>query len=192
MRGSCLAVLIAALFLMSCCAGTDPGDNVPHDQDSVLGTLYLFEDVWNNGDLDTYEKLLDEESFTFYYDPWDVEDHDLPISWGYEEEIEVYTNIFDAVGDENVDVQLDLDGVAEPEGDVETYSVQNVPYEIDVYVEEEGVTYTGRGYFNMQLDKTGGQWVITIWWEVGGYRLPGVEDTSWGAIKVMYGGGSDE
>ncbi len=185
MRGSRFVVLIAALFLLSCCMGTDP---VSHDQTTVLGTLHLFQDVWNDGDLDTYEGLLDEENFTFYFDPRDV-DYGLPFSWGYEDEIEAYTNIFDAVGAENVDVQLDLDGVAEPEGDVETYSVIDILYEIDVYVEEESVTYKGSGQLNMKLVKTGSQWVITLWWDIGGYRLPGVEETSWGAIKALYWGG---
>lgn len=181
MRGSCLAVLIAALFLMSCCSGTDPGDGVPHDQDSVLGTLYLFQDVWNDGDLDTYEGLLDEDTFTFYFDPEDV-DYGLPFSWGYEDEIEAYTNLFDAIGAENIDVQLNLDEVTEPEEGTNTCLVVDVPYAVSLKVEDS--TYQAFGNLDMQLEKTGGQWYITDWWDFAPSLLSGLP-TTWGMLKYF-------
>src|SRR4030042_1727753 len=122
------ALAVAALLLcLSCTTGTDGDDGVPHDQTTVMGTLLLFVDVWNDCDIETYKGLLDE-NFTFYFDDMDV-DGDIPTSWHYDEEIAAVGNLFDALGAENVDVQLDLDGVAGPAGGGVTYKVEGIPHE---------------------------------------------------------------
>ncbi len=186
MRGSCLAVLIAALFLMSCCAGTDgDGNGNDYDQTTVLGTLNLFLDVWNDGDVDTYENLLDEDTFTFYFDPWDIQDHGLPESWDYEAEITAFTNLFDAIGAENVDVQLDFSSVSEPEEGTDTYKVEGIPYIVRVQVEEEDIIYRAQAFLDLQLEKIDGDWVITDWWDRVTYLLL-ADETTWGAIKAAF------
>ena len=190
MRNNIILTVLALLVGLSCCTSTDgDGNGNDYDQTTVLGTLNLFLEVWNNGDLDTYEGLLDED-FTFYFDPWDVQDHGLPESWDYEAEITAYTNLFDAVGAENVDVQLDFSSVTEPEEGTETYKVEEIPYEVRVHVEEEDVIYIARGNLDMQLEKIGGVWVITDWWDRVTYLLLASE-TTWGAIKALYWGGGD-
>jgi len=183
-KNICLAIT-ALLVCLSCCTSTDgDGNGNDYDQTTVLGTLNLFLDVWNDGDLDAYENLLDDD-FTFYFDPRDVQDHGLPESWDYEAEITAYTNLFDAIGPENVDVQLDLSGITEPEEGAETYLVEDVPYEVYVYIEAESFDIEARGDLDMQLEKTDGQWVVTDWWDKVSSLLL-VEDTSWGAIKAEF------
>ncbi|MCX7020874.1 MAG: hypothetical protein NTW26_01110 [bacterium] len=181
-------MLAALCFCLSCSTGTDGEDGVPHDQTTVMGTLLLFEDVWNDGDMDTYKVLLDE-GFTFYFDPQDVGgDSDIPPSWGYTMEIMAVTNLFNAVGAENVDVDLDLSEVTEPEEGVNTYMVRDVPYEVCVYVEDEfdSITYIARGNLDLELKKVDDEWVIINWWDKASLRLPGVEETTWGAIKACF------
>ncbi len=178
-----LTVLVL-LVCLSCCTSTD-GDGNGYDQTTVLGTLNLFLQVWNDGDVDAYEGLLDEDTFTFFFDPSDV-GHGLPFSWDYDEETAAYTGLFDAVGAEKVDVQLDFSEVTEPEEGSDTYKVEEIPYEVRVHVEEEDVIYIARGNLDMQLEKIGGVWVITDWWDRVSWRLPGVEETTWGAIKAHF------
>jgi hypothetical protein len=182
-RGS---ILLAALCLcLSCTTGTDGEEGVPHDQSSVLGTLLLFEDVWNSGDVDTYESLLDED-FLFYFDPMDVE-YGLPESWDYEAEIQAFTNLFEAVGDENVDVTLDLTEVTEPEEGVDTYRVEEIPYEVRVLVHTEygDILYPAYADLDVELTKVDDGWVITRWWDRVSYRLLAMEVT-WGEIKAVF------
>ena len=173
-------VLLALIGFLSCITGTGGEEGVPHDQNTVLGTLLLFEDVWNNGNMETYKVLLDEDTFIFYFAEEDY-------SWAYDDEITAVTNLFDAVGPENVDVQLDLSEVTEPGEGVDTYKVEGVPYEVHVYVDEEfgGITYIARGDLDMELEKTENGWVITKWWDNASSRLLGCE-TSWGAIKASF------
>jgi hypothetical protein len=189
MRALVFAALAAAALLLclSCTTGTDGEEGVPHDQTSVLGTLLLFVDVWNDCDIDTYKGLLDEDTFTFYFAPEDVE-YGLPLSWEYTEEIEAVTKLFDALGAENVDVQLDLDGVTEPESEDGTYRVNGIPYEVRVYdeaAEPEPILYLAEGWLNMELKKVESEWVITIWWDIFSQRLLGCE-MSWGMIKASF------
>jgi hypothetical protein len=177
----------ASLMLvgLSCTTGTDGEEGVPHDQSSVLGALLLFVDVWNSGDVDTYENLLDD-NFTFYFDPGDV-DYGLPESWGYVAEMEAYENLFDAVGAENVDVTLDLSGVTEPGDGTDTCLVEEVPYQVYVIVSygEYDVTYIARGNLDMGLTRADGGWIITKWWDWDTDGLLG-EHTTWGAIKAAF------
>src|SRR4030042_1857775 len=157
-------VLLAALCAcLSCTTGTD-GDGDGHDRTTVLGTLLLFVDVWNDGDVEAYEGLLTDD-FTFYFDPRDVEG-DIPESWGFDEEITAYTNLFDAVGEENVDVQLDLSEVTEPEEGVVTYKVEEIPYEVWVQVDEEDIIYLAEAQLDMEFTKVDGQWIIIICWDM--------------------------
>jgi hypothetical protein len=183
--GKNLSVIGMALFVcLSCCTGTD-GDGNGYDRTTVLGTLSLFEDVWNDGDVDTYESLLAED-FTFYFDPADVGGGwGIPPSWGYEEEIQAYTNLFDAVGEENVDVVLDFSEVTEPEEGVDTFKVEDVPYEVLVHIEEEGLILPARAHLDMELTKVDGEWFITDWWDRVTYRLLAME-TTWGEIKAFF------
>ncbi|HUT97879.1 MAG TPA: hypothetical protein VM054_02230 [bacterium] len=187
MRASVFAALAAVVFLVSCSTGTGGEEGVPHDQTTVLGTLNLFLDVWNDCDIDTYKGLLDEDTFTFYFDPSDMGgEHDIPPSWGYTEEITAVTNLFEYVGAENIDVELDLEGVTEPEEDVVTYTARDIPYHVRVYVEaEEHIIYLAVGLLDMELMYADGGWVITDWWDKVPYRLL-VAETTWGAIKACF------
>jgi hypothetical protein len=188
MRYVFIPLVIGLVVFVACVNTTDTGDGVPHDQTTVLGTLYLFEDVWNNGELDTYKELLDEEDFTFYFDPEDTGgEHDIPTTWGYGEEIQAYTNLFGAVGEENVDVELDLSEVTEPEEGAATCLIEEVPYEVRVHVEEGEyeMTYIASAYLDVQLEKIADLWIITDWWDRVSWRLLGCE-TSWGAIKACF------
>ncbi|HDR06323.1 MAG TPA: hypothetical protein ENN88_01690, partial [Candidatus Coatesbacteria bacterium] len=119
------ALAVAALLLCLSCTTTTEGDG--NGQNTILGKLHLFLDAWNSGDVGEYEDLLADD-FTFYFDPMDV-DYGLPESWGYEEEIAAFASLFDAVGAENVIVQLYLDGVTEPEERVDTYKVEEILYD---------------------------------------------------------------
>jgi hypothetical protein len=188
MRASPIAALMAVAFLASCTTGTDGDGGVPHDRTTVLGTLLLFEDVWNNGDMNTYRDLLDEDAFTFYFDPMDVE-HGLPESWGYADEITAVANLFNAIGEENVDAQLDLDGVVEPEQGVATCKVERIPYDVRVYdkkADPQPTEYLAIGRLDMELEYTDGVWVITKWWDRVSMPQPGICECSWGALKALY------
>jgi hypothetical protein len=180
-------VLLAALCVgLSCTTATDGDENgYEYDQTTVLGTLNLFVDVWNRCDIDTYEGLLDGDAFIFYFTPQDV-GGDIPPSWGYEEEMNAVGNLFDTLGAANVDVQLDLSEVTEPEEGVDTYTVRDVPYEIIVYVEDEYRTYLAQERLDMELTKVDGEWVITQWWDKLFSLLPGIECTTWGVIKWVF------
>ncbi len=181
--GKYIVITFAALLIcLSCCTGTD-GDGNDYDQTTVLGTLHLFQDVWNDGDLDAYKGLLDEENFTFYFDPQDV-DYGLPFSWGYVEEAAAYTGLFDTVGAGNISVWLDLSGVTEPEGGAETYQVQAISYLVRVVIGKD--MYEAEGRLDMQLEKIDGDWVITKWWDRASFLLLGITETSWGAIKAEF------
>jgi hypothetical protein len=162
----------------SCFTGTGSGDEDQPDRTTVLGTLNLFLDVWNSGDIVTYEDLLDGKDFTFYFDPADV-GGDVPSFWGYDEEIEAYANLFAALGGGNVSAWLDLSGVTEPEGGADTCTVEGVPYLVLFNAGPD--SYRAEARFDMTLAKSGGRWFITEWWD----------RVTWGAVKAMYGGGSD-
>jgi hypothetical protein len=188
MRYLAIPIVVGLMVFAACVNTTDPGDGVPHDRTTVLGTLLLFVDVWNDCDIDTYKGLLDEDDFIFYFDPQDV-DWGLPPSWDYDAEIQAVGNLFDAIGAENVDVELDLDDVAEPEGDVDTYTVTDIPYDVRVCDEdaEWGPTvYIATGLLDMEFEYTDGGWVITKWWDKAGSLLAGVCETSWGALKAEF------
>ncbi len=183
-------VLAALCVGLSCIKITDGDGNVyDSDQTTVLGTLNLFEDVWNNCDIDTYENLLNEDTFTFYFDTADVGGgHDIPPSWGYDEEIAAVGNLFEAVGAPNVEVSLELDDIAEPEEGATTYTVTDVHYDVTVYYEDwDGgpVTFLGSGHLDMDLMYTDGVWVITKWWDKFSQSLLGC-NTSWGSIKAEF------
>jgi len=172
-------VFLAALCLcLSCSTGTDGDGN-----GTVLETLNKFMDVWNSGDVDVYESLLTDD-FTFYFDPWDV-GGDIPFSWGFDEEITAFNNLFDAVGAENVDVELDLEGVTEPEEGAVTYTVENIPYTLHVTVPDDDIIYLAQAHLNMELTMVDDEWVITEWWDRVSWRLLGSE-TTWGAIKANF------
>ncbi|MCX7020873.1 MAG: hypothetical protein NTW26_01105 [bacterium] len=179
-----VSIAVAALFTcLSCSTGTDGDGN-----GTVLETLNKFMDVWNSGDVDAYESLLTDD-FTFYFDPRDVGYHDIPESWGLVDEMTAYNNLFDAVGAENVQVQLDLDGVTEPEEGAETYKVENIEYDVLVFDENadpEPIMYLATGLLDMELMKVDGEWVIINWWDKASLRLPGVEECTWGEIKALY------
>jgi len=179
--------LIGATLLLvglSCTTGTDGEDGVPHDQTTVLGTLLLFVDVWNDCDIDTYKGLLDEDTFTFYFDPQDV-DWGLPPSWDYVAEIAAVGNLFEAIGAENVDVELDLDGIEEPQKSEETYIVYGIHYNGKIHDEYTDANYPFLGNLNIQLKKTDGLWIITDWWDFAPSLLSGLPAT-WGEIKALY------
>ncbi|MCK4594299.1 hypothetical protein KAU45_07340, partial [bacterium] len=127
--------------------------------------------------------LLDEYDFTFYFDLGDV-DYGLPFSWDYDEETAAYTGLFGAVGAGNVAVWLDLSGVIEPEGGVETYQVQAVSYLVRVVIGKD--MYEAEGLLDMQLEKIDGDWGITKWWDRASFLLLGITETSWGAIKAEF------
>lgn len=179
--------VVALLVCLSCCTTTGgDGDGNGDEQATVLGTLNLFLQVWNDGDVDTYEGLLDEDDFTFYFDPSDVGGGggDIPISWGFDEEITAYTNLFDAVGDGNIDVELDFSDVTEPADGVDIYKVEEIPYSLRVVTEE--LILLGEAHLDIQLEKMDGEWFITDWWDRISWRLPCGEECSWGAIKAYY------
>ncbi len=181
-KNICLAV-VALLICISCLTGTDgDGNGNDYDQTTVLGTLNLFLQVWNDGDVDAYENLLDED-FTFYFDSGDV-DHGLPPFWGYVDEAAAYTGLFDTVGAGNISVWLDLSGVTEPEGGAETYQVQEISYLVRVIIGKD--MYKAEGFLDMQLEKIDGDWVITKWWDRASFLLLGITETTWGAIKADF------
>jgi hypothetical protein len=175
-------VFLAALCVCLSCSTVTDGDG----NGTVLETLNKFMDVWNSGDVDVYESLLTDD-FTFYFDPWDV-GGDIPFSWGFDEEITAFNNLFGAVGAENVDVTLDLEGITEPEEGAVTYKVEGIPYEVHVYdeaAEPEPIMYLAEGLLDMEFKKVDGEWVITKWWDKAPYRLLAME-TSWGLIKAAF------
>ncbi len=99
------------------------------------------------------------------------------------------TNLFDYIGAENVDVELDLDDVAEPEGDVDTYTVRDIPYDVSLYDDNADpcpTMYLASGQLDMEFEYTDGGWVITKWWDKAGSLLAGVCETTWGAIKAEF------
>lgn len=170
----------ALLVCLSCCTGTDGNGN--GDQSTVLDTLNEFVEVWTSGDVDAYEDLLDEGSFTFYFDPSDV-GGDIPVSWGFNEEITAYTNLFDAVGPENVEVQLELEDVTEPEEGTDTYMVRDIQYYVRIDTPE--FIIIANAFLDLQLSKVNGEWFITDWWDkVTSLLLSG--ETSWGQIKACF------
>jgi hypothetical protein len=178
--------LIGATLLvvgLSCTTATD-GDV----SGTILETLNEFVDAWNSCDIDTYKELLTDD-FTFYFDTADVGGgHDIPPSWGYDEEIAAVGNLFEAVGAPNVEVLLELDDIAEPEEGATTYTVTDVHYDVTVYFEDwDGgpVTFLGSGHLDMDLMYTDGVWVITKWWDKFSQSLLGC-NTSWGSIKAEF------
>ena len=183
------SIAVAALLLcLSCLFGTGTGDGDQPDQTTVLGTLNSFVDVWNSGDVEVYEDLLDED-FTFHFDPADAEDDDIPDEWYYDDEVGAYTDIFAALGEGNVAAWLDLSGVSEPGGDEDTCTVNGVPYLV-LFIQGND-SYRAEAHLDMTLAKSGGQWFITEWWDRVSWRLPGIWETTWGAVKAIYGGGND-
>ncbi|MCX7020875.1 MAG: hypothetical protein NTW26_01115 [bacterium] len=193
MRASVLAALAAAaLFVcLSCLIGTGSGDGDQPDQTTVLGTLNLFEDVWNDGDMDAYEGLLDEENFIFHFDPADVWG-DIPPFWGYEEEIQTYKNLFSQVGVSNVSAQLDLSGIVEPEEEAVTCSLDNIAYLLYVEVPDLDAVLKADGRLDLQLEKRGGEWVVTEWTDNSILHLPGIYEVSWGRLKGYFIEDDDE
>jgi len=184
MSRNILVIVTALLVCLSCTTVTD-GDGNGYDQTTLLGTLNLFVDAWNSGEVEAYEDLLDE-GFTFHFDPADVGGYwDIPPTWDYDAEMQAYTNLFDAVGPENVDVQLDLSEVTEPGEGVETYKAEDIPYEVWVHVEEEDMIYPANAHLDIELAKMDGEWVITEWWDRVTYRLLSME-TTWGMIKYDF------
>ncbi|MCK4594297.1 hypothetical protein KAU45_07330 [bacterium] len=180
-KNFCLAVA-ALLVCLSCCTSTD-GDGNGYDQTTVLGTLNLFLEVWNDGDVSAYESLLDEDDFTFYFDPADV-GGDIPVSWGFEEEITAFTNLFDVVGPENVDVELDFSDVTEPKEGTDTYLIEEIPYFVQVQVDD--MTFPAEADLDMQFAKIDGEWLITDWWDRFSWRLLCGVECSWGGIKAYF------
>ena len=78
MRYVLIPLVIGLMVFIACVNSTGTGDGIPPDRTTVLGTLNLFEDVWNECDITTYAGLLTED-FTFYF-------AEVEYSWGYEEE----------------------------------------------------------------------------------------------------------
>jgi hypothetical protein len=189
--GKFISLAVAALLLcLSCTTGTD-GDGNGYDQTTVLGTLNMFTDVWNSGDVDAYEGLLDEENFTFHFDPADVWG-DVPAFWGYDEEIQTYRNLFSQVGASNVSAQLDLSDVSEPEEGADTCALDDIPYLLYVYLPDLDAVLKAVGRLDLQLEKHGGEWVVTDWSDFSIVRLPGIYEVSWGGLKGYFMGGDDE
>jgi hypothetical protein len=181
----CVSMASAALFVcLSCCTVTD-GDGEIHGPTTVLELLERFEEAWINGDSDEYRILLDEKNFTFYFDPRDVQDRGVPPSWGYDDEIETYSNLFDEVGTSNVDVCLDFSDVNEPEEGTENYKVEGIEYRVLLYNPDDGFTYLAQAFLDLELAKVDGEWIVTDWWDKATYRLL-VEETTWGMIKYMF------
>lgn len=188
MRYLAIPIVVGLMVFAACVNTTDPGDGVPHDQTTVMGTLLLFEDVWNDGDMDTYKVLLDEDTFTFFFYVEDTGD-DIPISWDYTMEIMAVSKLFDEAGAENVDVALDLSEVEEPEGDVDTYTVTEIPYDVRLYDEKADpcpTMYRAVGHLDMELTWVDGEWIITKWWDNATSRLAGISNCTWGAIKAGF------
>ncbi len=186
--------LIGAVLLpacLSCLFGTDAGDVEQYDQTTVLGTLNLFVDVWNSGDANAYEGLLDEDIFTFYFDPADVWG-DIPPFWKYNDEIEAFTNLFSRVGAANVSAQLDLSDVSEPESEADTCELNGIAYLLYVCMPDFDTVLKADGRLDLQLEKIGGAWVVTDWTDHSILHLPGVYEISWGALKAEFMGGDDD
>ncbi len=186
--------LIGAVLLpacLSCLFGTDTGDGEQYDQTTVLGTLNLFIDVWNSGDVNAYEGLLDEESFTFYFDSADVWG-DIPFSWGYDAEMRMYEKLFSQVGAANVSAQLDLSGVSEPGEGADTCALEDIAYLLYVCMPDLDTVLKADGRLDLQLEKIGGAWVVTKWWDNANSRLAGICECTWGGLKGEFMGGGDD
>lgn len=186
--------LIGAVLLpacLSCLFGTGNGDGEQYDQTTVLGTLNLFVDVWNSGDVNAYEGLLDEESFTFYFDSEDVWG-DIPFSWGYDAEMRMYEKLFSQVGAANVSAQLDLAEVSEPESEAETCALEDIAYLLYVCMPDLDTVLKANGRLDLRLEKIGGAWVVTEWTDKSIVHLPGIYETSWGGLKGEFMGGDDD
>jgi hypothetical protein len=156
---------VLALICVSCLFGTEGGNDDQPDRTTVLGTLNHF--------------------------PSDV-GGDVPSSWGYDEEMGMFTNLATAVGGENVDVQLDLSEVTEPEEGSDTCSLNDIAYLMYVYLPEFDDVLKAEGWLDLYLEKRDGGWIVTEWRDYSILHLPGVYETSWGGVKGYFMGDGDE
>lgn len=178
-----LGLLAIPVLLAGCDTGTEPEDGVESDLTTVEGAILTLQQCWDLADLDTYAGIFTDE-FIFYFDPQDA-DQGLPPCWDLQDELDAAGNIFDNVGDNNIELTLTMpDGFEEPEGD--TCTVDGVAYDIRVTVPDDDIIIVAQGMCSFSLDRSDGEWRFTTWYDLVGYRLLGGEEATWGEIKGLY------
>ncbi|OGD72376.1 MAG: hypothetical protein A2Y64_00040 [Candidatus Coatesbacteria bacterium RBG_13_66_14] len=174
------AIIPAAILIIVAGLGCDlfsippggDGDDQGEWQEPLTPRAVIEDIQWcyNNANGPFYSILLDADNFVFYFDPWDVQHEDLPISWLYDDEVEATQNLFDKVGAANIDLTLDFSesGDTEPGTYDTTFDIPNVRYSLLVTVTEEDIIYKAEAHANFTLskfqDNTGlMRWWLTIW-----------------------------
>jgi len=151
----------------------EPEDPVPEWQ-LPLTPRAVIEDIewcYNNADGPSYTTLLDEDNFVFYFDPGDVGgDLDIPVSWTYDLEVDATQNLFYAVGAPNITLELTIDEDDEPGPYDIMFRLDDVAYELHVYVPEDDMNYIANAHANFELSKFEDddglmRWWLTKWWD---------------------------
>ncbi len=196
MKKLTLLLSLSALLLLSACIGinTPPPDEPEWTQSTVRGTLELFGDAWNNADLPAYQKLLDVESFVFYFSEGDA-GNGYPVFWELDTELTAADNLYEDAQAEQISLQLSLNDVEEPAEGVTSVRVNHVPYDLYVtltgyYDNDEDLTFHSQSSCDFTLELTDGKWFVVTWRDyssTGGCGIPcGIEEITWGATKAFF------
>jgi hypothetical protein len=186
MKKAIIPAVVLALFaglgcdLFSIPANGGDGDGEGEWQEP-LSPRAVIEDIqycYNTADYTDYTILLDEDNFVFYFDPKDVQEHGLPISWLYQAEIEATDHLFTAVTAANISLTLTFNGDDsdyEPNPMDTSFTMNNIEYDLTVYDEDadpEPTIYKATGHGDFILSKfedNAGlmRWWLTIWHDFG-------------------------
>ncbi len=157
------------LSIFALCEIPSPQPTVPPPPPvSPRGVVEGIEWAYNYQDLNYYIDMLDPD-FTFYFDPKDIQDHGLPPSWGYEEEIEATRNLFDSVDDGAITLTMAIENYREPGPDDEVWDLNGVDYVLSVFTGD--MTYQADGFANFRTRKNGlwkgqSRWWLWKWWDI--------------------------
>ncbi len=185
-----LALLVSVSLLGCTKTPADPGDETP-TQATVKGAIGVLEECYNAADFEVYRNLLNENDFTFYFEGYDPDDP-LSATYNYVEDIDSTRNLFDHhdAGVLDIDLTLTIPEFDEPAVGTDTFTVEEVPYDLYVTVPADNIIYYASHTCKFEFTRVDGKWLITKWWDVvSGYITGGSDEQSmectWGSIKAM-------
>jgi len=185
--------LLMSVFVLGCTGPADPVDEIP-PQATVKGVIELLEDYYVNANSADYPNLLDENSFTFYFNEHDQNDPDnpLPATFNYIEDVAATTRLFENedIGAENIDLTLAIPEFDEPAAGTDTFRVEHIPYDLYATIPSQSVTYRASHTCSFELIRIDSNWYISKWWDEYTGSLAGcsgeqMEETTWGQIKAL-------
>lgn len=188
---------IASIALIALLAGSMTScifDPEPKKKDDVVA-VDKYEDLteewhvlnnlaqaYDDKNIDRYSELFDPVNFVFFFNPGDVGgEFNIPVQWGFAEDIQSATNMFSSAGglEDNPILTIDLTlfdieqaqwtDTSSPEFPGETLRQVTVPYDyfIDTVQDRQFIT-SGSPQAQFVVRQIDGKWKLVQWFDLDG------------------------